>query len=454
MYKKFFFVVCVLLTSWGESKTSLSDPVDVVVLGGGSAGLTSAIYLGRAGMTPLVLEGKTLGGAITQSNQVENWPGYEGISGFDLADKMRAQAEKNGAVLLREELVEIDLSKQPFVITAQNVDDPSKKRTFSANACIIALGALPKKLGVPGEEKFWSKGVYSCAICDGSLYKDKVVAVVGGGDAALLEAEYLAGITKKVYVLVRKDQFRSIEKKREELLLKLPNVEVVYNVAIKEIKGNDQQVEQVELIDSSGKRSLLFLDAVFLAIGATPNTKFFENQLSLDSQGYIVSKGECETSVPGIFVAGDIADPRFKQAIIASGEGAKAAMKTQMYLAATPKKLKKVEAPLAQVIEIKNLSHLKEIISKSTVPVLVDFYAPWCGPCRYLSRFVDAWATDLQGKAIICKANVDEVQDVASFYKIRSMPTVVSISAEGAEMERKVGPEEILRYVEFLKGKD
>lgn len=444
----------VLLVSWGQSKLIASETVDVVILGGGSAGLTSAIYLGRAGLTPLVLEGRALGGAITQSNQVENWPGYESISGFDLADKIRLQAEKNGAILVSEELVEIDLSRHPFLITARNIHDPSKQRAFFAKACIIALGAVPKKLGVPGEQEFWSRGVYSCAVCDGSLYKDKIVSVVGGGDAALLEAEYLAGIAKKVYVFVRKDQFRSIEKKREEALLKKTNIEVVYNVSIKEIKGKEGQLEEVELIDSLGKSSFVHVDAVFLAIGANPNTKFFEKQLLLDKGGYILSKGDCETSVPGVFVAGDVSDPRFKQAIIASGDGAKAAMKVQMYLSTNLEKTQKIKAPISKVIEIKNIEQLKDVISSNSVPVLIDFYATWCPPCRYLSRFVDSWAKDLQGKAILCKVNVDEAEDVAAYYKIRSMPTVVALSSDGSEMSRKIGPEEIIRYVELLKGKD
>ena len=258
-----------------------SDPqrVDVVVLGGGAAGLTSAIYLGRAGFSTLVLEGPNPGGAITQSNKVENWPGYQEVSGLDLMDQIRGQAEKSGALLSREELVEIDLSKRPFSFIAQDVYDKSKKRRISADACIIALGAAPRKLGVPGEAVYWSKGVYSCAVCDGSLYKDKVVAVVGGGDAALLEADYLSSIAKKVYIFNRKDQFKGVEKIRKDDLLSRANVEVIYNTNVKEIKGNGQLVHSVVLKKSKGQEVSLEIDALFLAIGANPNTQFFSEQV-------------------------------------------------------------------------------------------------------------------------------------------------------------------------------
>jgi thioredoxin reductase (NADPH) len=452
--KTFLLISLQVFSGYGFAVPSGIDKVDIVVLGGGSAGLTSAIYLGRAGLSPLVLEGNILGGAITQSTKVQNFPGYQEISGADLAHQMRAQAEKSGAVFAEEEIIAADLSEHPFIFTVQHIYDKARQRKIAADACVIALGATPRKLGVPGEEKYWSSGVYTCAVCDGSLYKDKVVAVVGGGDSAVLEADYLAGIAKKVYVLVRKDKMKGQEKTRLKNLQSLPNVEIKYEVAVHEILGNEEEVKELRLAEASGKETSLPIDALFLAIGATPNTKYFEKQLELDPDGYIVLRKECETSIPGVFVAGDISDPIYKQAVIASGEGAKAAMKAQGYLASLKaSSSEKKQLQIAEVIEIKNLSQLKEIARKSDVPVLIDFYATWCGPCRYLSPMVDKWAKDLQGKAVVCKVNVDEVRDVAMNYQIRSMPTFISISPDGKELDRKIGVEKIIQYVEQVKKK-
>lgn len=436
-----------------------SEKVDALVLGGGSAGLTSAIYLARAGFSTLVLEGPVSGGAITQSNNVYNWPGYKEVTGSELTDHMRSQAQASGAILSKEEVIAVDLTSHPFSITAQEVYDKSKKRTILADVCIVALGAAANKLEVPGEATYWSKGVYTCAVCDGALYKDKIVAVVGGGDASLLEAEYLSGLAKKVYVLNRKDTFKGVDKVRQERLLGLSNVEVIYNVKIKEIKGNGQAVESLQLVNKENKDASLKVDALFLAIGSTPNTHIFAKQVELDDHGYVVLKRGSETSVPGIFAAGDVADPVFKQAIIASGEGAKAAMQASEYLhlaslkGSAPKVMlsEKKEETISKVIEVSSLEQLKEIVSKNKSIVLIDFYATWCGPCKHLGQFTDGWAQDLQGKAIICKVNVDLARELVVRYKIQSMPTVVALGPEGQEVARKVGVEEIIQYVNRLK---
>lgn len=432
--------------------------VDVLVLGGGSAGLTSALYLGRAGFSTLVLEGSSPGGAITQSNNVGNFPGYKEISGFDLTEQMRNQAEASGALLKKEEVLEVDLSKRPFSFIAQDVYDKTKKRKILADACVIALGSAARKLGVPGESLYWSKGVYSCAVCDGSLYKDKVVAVVGGGDSALLEADYLAGIAKKVYVLNRKDQFKGVEKVRQQKLLSLSNVEVLYNTKVKEIKGNGEKVETVVFKKKDGAESALKIDALFVSIGSIPNTQVLSKQVRLDDLGYIVLKKGTETSVPGVFAAGDVADPIFKQAVIASGEGAKAAMQASDYLHLTSTGAKsaiaKSEAKqekTGKVIEVATAAQLKEIVESSKDLVLIDFYATWCGPCRHLGKFTDGWAEDLKDKATICKVNVDLARDLASRYRVQSMPTVIVVNSEGKEVGRKVGVEEIVQYINKLK---
>lgn len=423
--------------------------VDVLILGSGVGGLTSSIYLARSGLKPLVIEGNVVGGAITQSNGVQNWPGEFDITGFDLTEKVRLQAERNGVVLAKEEVISVDFSSKPYSFIVQSIYDPSKKRKILSDLCIIATGAKPRKLEVPGEAKYWSKGVYSCAVCDGSLYKNQVVAVVGGGDSAVLEADYLSGIAKKVYLLVRKDKLKGMEKNRGEQLATRSNIEIIYDVQVEGITGSETALEKIALIYKSGKKDSLSVDAVFLAIGAIPNTQLFTSQLELDSEGYIVLKKYCETSIPGVFAIGDVTDPLFKQAISAAGDGAKAAIQAQMAFSA--KKALPVEKVIAQVIEIRDLKHLNEILRTSKVPVLVDFYATWCGPCRYLSPFMDSMARDLSGKVCICKVNVDEAADIASSYKIRSMPTVIQVDSHGKEITRKVGPQEIMHYINGMK---
>ena len=194
-------VALTLLTSFVFSSLAMSqdkkDTQSVVIIGGGVGALTSAIYLARSGVIPIVIEGRLPGGALSQSPKVQNWPGEFEISGMDLMDKIHSQAIQNGVLFLEEEVTDVDFSKRPFKITAKDVYDPSKAHVLEAESCIIATGSEAKRLHVKGENEYWSKGVYSCAICDGSLYKDKVVAVVGGGDAALAEAEYLSLIAKK-----------------------------------------------------------------------------------------------------------------------------------------------------------------------------------------------------------------------------------------------------------------
>ncbi|MBS0628088.1 MAG: FAD-dependent oxidoreductase, partial [Verrucomicrobia bacterium] len=379
---------------------------DVVVIGGGVGGLTSAIYLARGGVAPLVIEGKFPGGAIVQSEKVQNWPGDIEISGFDLIEKIRSQAEKNGAILSQEEMISIDVSSRPFSMIVQDVYDSTKKRKIIADVCIIATGTKTRFLEVPGEKKYESKGVYTCAVCDGPLYKNKVVAVVGGGDAAILEADYLSGIAKKVYLIVRGDALKGIEKTRREGLSKQENIEIIYKTEVKEIKGSENSVEKIVVQNKEKGRKEISVDAVFLAIGSIPNTQFFKGQIELDDKGYIISKNHLETSVPGVFAVGDVIDPIFKQAISAGGEGAKAAIQAQGYLSGYKKvALQTVakEKPQGQVIEIKNLQQLQEIFKTTKTPILIDFYATWCSPCRYLTPFIDAWAKELQDKVLICK---------------------------------------------------
>lgn len=454
-FKKIGLSVFLLLSVYVRAELPVQQ-ADVVILGGGIGALTSAIYLARSGVIPIVIEGRSPGGTITQSYKVQNWPGEIEITGWDLTDKIKKQALQNGVILLEEEVLSVDFSKRPFLITTQENIDPTKKKELRANSCIVAMGAASNYLGVPGEMQYWSKGVYNCAVCDGSLYKDKTVAVVGGGDAAVLEAEYLSGIAKKVYVIVRKGELKGFEKGREKDLLQKGNIDILYYTTVQEIKGDEKTVEVLVLQDARTKEEkLLAVDGVFLAIGAKPNTALFENKLELDTSGYIILKKDLETSVPGVYAIGDIIDPVYKQAISAAGDGAKAAIQAHRYLIehkqqAQSSSVRSSAKSKGVVIEITNREQLQKLFSSHQL-IIVDFYATWCGPCRYLSPFFDKWASDFKDKAVFCKVNVDTAPDLAALYQIQGMPTVLVFEGGERVSKRKVGTQEIITYVNSLR---
>jgi thioredoxin reductase (NADPH) len=427
----------------------------VMILGSGVAALTSAVYLARAGITPIVITGPSIGGTITQSHNVQNWPGEMSISGIELGERVKNQAEQNGAILIPEEVVSVDLSKRPFIITTKplygSIDQFKQYKTHSV---IIALGSKPNLLNIPGErgdDGYWSRGVYSCAVCDGSLYKGKAVAVVGGGDAALIEAQYLSNIAEKVDVFVRRDVFRTVEKERMKEILSRPNIEVHFKTVIKEIRGDRQKATALIVHDfAKSEEQEVPVDALFLAIGSRPNTELFQGQLELDSQGYITLRKHQETSVEGVYAMGDVCDPEFKQAICAAGDAAKAALQAQQYLAAThpPTKLETIavaekERQGTQVIEIASKEQFYRELSESTGPVFVDFYATYCGPCRTFSPIYDAWAKEHGGKIKFLKVNADSMRELFERYQIRGIPTLLIFDENGNIIRRSIGFKEI-----------
>ncbi len=438
--KKYFFMFLALSS---HSLFSAQEEYPVVILGSGVGALTSAIYLGRSNNAPLVISGKVPGGAITQSHNVQNWPGEMEISGLDLTENMERQAAQNGALIRKEVVVSVDFSKRPFIITTQDLfGNPKEVKTIKAQTCIIALGATPNVLNIPGESLYWSRGVYSCAVCDGSLYKDKIVAVVGGGDAAILEAEYLSGIAKKVYVLVRKGQFRSIEQKRIDALIDRANVEILYQTQVREVKGDEEKVTHLTLQQGESNQKLP-VDALFLAIGAKPNTALFVNQLDLDKNGYIQLKKTQETSIEGVFAVGDIADPQFRQAITAASDGAKAAIQVQNRLAqqvkstAKTSSIARVETPIVSVLEIQSQEQLKKALLSSKGIVFIDFYSTHCAPCRQFAPLYESWANRFQERVTFLKVNANQGRALLEAYQIRAVPTLVILDGEG-NLIRKV----------------
>ena len=301
-----------------------------LIIGSGPAGYTAAIYLSRAGISSVLYSGIQPGGQLTQTTTIENYPGFpQGVEGFDLMENMRQQAVNVGAEVRNGIITDIDLSKRPFVAT---VDGTS---TISADAVIIATGASAKYLGLADEQKYAGMGVSACATCDGFFYRKKVVAVVGGGDTACEEAYYLSNLAKKVYMIVRKPYLRASAAMQQRVNEK-ENIEILYNTNTVGLFG-EQFVEGAHLVHFKGsdKEQMLDIDidGFFLAIGHKPNTDFLKGQVALDEQGYIALGGiTTETSVKGVFAAGDVADPHYRQAIVAAGSGCRAALDAKSYL--------------------------------------------------------------------------------------------------------------------------
>lgn len=450
-----FSLLTLPFTSTLRAET-LEEECPVVILGGGVAALTSAVYLSRSGVSPVVITGPVVGGTITQSHNVQNWPGEMAISGLDLGDKLKTQAEANGALLKQEVVLSVDFSKRPYIITTQKTfGSDEQTHRYKAQSVIIAMGAAPNLLNIPGESGpsgYWSRGVYSCAVCDGSLYKDKVVTVVGGGDSALIEAQYLSNIASKVHILVRRDKFRTIESGRLKELLAHPNIEVHYNTQVKEIKGDSEKATHLIVYDASTKTtSELPSDALFLAIGAKPNTGLFKNQLDLDANGYIVLKKHQQTSLEGVYAIGDVADPEFKQAISAAGDGAKAAIQAQQFLArqATPAvkietvSHKKKSQPTGKPLEIRSHVDLEKALSEAEGPVFIDFYATYCGPCRTFAPLYEEWAKHYGDKITFLKVNADHARSLFEAYQIRAVPTLLILDSKGNIIRKSIGTKDI-----------
>jgi len=433
------------------------EEVPVVILGGGVGAMTAANYLARAGIPPVVVSGPLPGGAILQSAAIQNWPGELQISGFELAGKIQKQAQESGAHFLPEIAVSVDFSKRPFVITTKKpFQNTTKVRTIKARTCILALGATPNFLGVPGEwgqNSYWLRGVYNCAVCDGALYKDKVVAVVGGGDSALVEAQYLSNIAKKVYVVVRKDQFKTIEEARKEEILKKPNVEVLYNTTIREVRGNGQKMTALLLNNGSE----LAADALFLAIGSAPNSDLLKGQVDLDKGGYVVLKNIQETSVPGVFALGDLSDPVFKQAITASGDAAKAAYQAQKYLTSYKGMENRQEGAAPRLLKPANIGHvstkadLDRELKAASGPVFLYFSSPHCGPCRFFSLDYEQWAKEFESKVRFLKTDASHSTELFNLYQISGIPTLLVLDGKGSVIRTAIGLEETAEIAQRLE---
>ena len=298
-----------------------------LILGGGPAGFTAAIYASRANLSPVMYEGIQPGGQLTTTTVIENFPGFpEGVDANTLMENMRQQARNFGADVRQGTATAVDLSHRPFQVT---IDAQTQ---IEAESLIIATGAQAKYLGLPSEEKFKGAGVSGCATCDGFFYRKRTVAVVGGGDTACEDALYLAGLAKKVYMIVRRDVFRA-SKIMQDKVLSTENIEVLWNCNTQEVLGDALGVTGARLLRKDGTVFDIAIDGFFLAIGHTPASQLFAPWLKTDENGYILTEGKTtETSVPGVFAAGDVQDPRYRQAITAAGSGCMAARDAEKFL--------------------------------------------------------------------------------------------------------------------------
>ena len=299
---------------------------EAIIIGSGPAGLTAGIYLGRFKRKPLILEGDLPGGQLMTTGAVENWPGDVSVNGPELMKKMRQHAQKTGCSFLSDNVVEVDFSKTPFVIRTKN------KGELLAKSVIIATGASPKRLGCPGENEYWGKGVNTCATCDAPLYEGREVVVVGGGNSAIAESFALSKYAKKVTIVQVGEQLTATDPLKDKTL-EQPNVEVLCNKKVLEILGDGKSVVAVKLEDQKDKSvSEYKTQGVFIAIGMKPNTELFKDYIEVNKSGYVVWKEGMQTSLEGVFSAGDVSDFRYRQAITASGQGCAAALECERFL--------------------------------------------------------------------------------------------------------------------------
>lgn len=443
----------------------------VIILGGGVAGLTSASYLAQANVPCIVIEGEKPGGALAQSDSVRNWPGVINAPGALIVTDIKKQVQANGVPITKEKVIAIDFEKFPYEVTVQDVQTKDQ-RVLKGLTCIIAMGAEPNYLGITGErgtDGYWGKGVTNCAVCDGALYRGKNVAVVGGGDSAIVEAAYLSGIAKRVTIFVRKDHFRAKDKRKRDDVIRRPNVTVQYNTNVNQVLGDGNKVTKLVISDAAtNETKTIPMDGLFLAIGSQPNTLLFKKFLTLDSAAYVVLNNEQETSIKGVFAAGDVCDPIYKQAVTSASDGCKAALQAQAYLdelgfdvGMIHRSVKLGESTVEQetlgffsdekltegepsaVHLIKSIDEFKKIV-RGYFPVVIDFYANLCIPCQNMAPIIEKIAEKYSRSITFAKVNLsdlgmhlDEMRSLINAQDITTAPTFLFIR-DGKEVSRLV----------------
>ena len=298
----------------------------LIIIGSGPAGLTAAIYAARANLNPVIVDGSEPGGQLTKTTYVENWPGEKSILGPQLMMKMREHAQHFGTQFVDGKVTSVDFSQKPFTIT---IDD---KKQLQAHAIIIATGATPKTLNVPGEKEYWGKGVTTCAVCDGAFYPDKDTIVIGGGDTSMEDASFLKKFTKKITIIHILDKLTATHAMQQRVIND-PDIKIIYNSTVTEFIGDGNHLTSVVVTNQeSGEKTTLKADGAFIAIGLSPNSAPFKGHIACNAGGFIEVQKDVKSSIEGVFVAGDVHDYRYRQAITAAGAGCMAALEAERYL--------------------------------------------------------------------------------------------------------------------------
>lgn len=427
-------------------KSLMANPTveNLVIIGSGPAGYTAAIYAGRANLKPLVFEGFQAGGLpggqLMTTTEVENFPGFpQGITGPQLMTQMKAQAERWGAELVTEDVLSVDFSTRPFKIRAET-------REVEAHSVVIATGATAKRLGLPSEHEFWSRGISACAICDGAtpIFRGVPLVVIGGGDTAAEEAIYLTKYGDHVNLLVRSDVMRA-SKAMQDRVLSNPRITVHWNSEAIDVVGDEKHMTGVKIRNrQTGEESIIEAKGLFYAIGHTPNTALFKGQIELDEVGYIKTHGSVETNLEGVYAAGDVQDHEFRQAITAAGTGCMAAMLAERWLSANGlvQEFERIEADVPneentahpaseQVIEF-SLEHtrhvgglaLRKLYHESDRLILVKYASPSCGPCHTLKPILNKVVDEFDGKIHYVEIDIEEDPDIAEAAGVMGTPTI------------------------------
>lgn len=436
--------------------------VPVLVLGSGPAGLSAALYGARSGFHTVLFDGPKPGGQLMGTSYVENWPGLPKKLGPDLIKSLKEQAIEFGALTASQTVKSVNLETWPYAVTTET------GVTLHALTIVLATGASAKLLGVPGEQEYmgWDKGVCTCAICDAPFYKGKSVVVVGGGDSAAEEAMQLAPYAGKITVLVRKDAMRASAVMQERLKT-YPNISVQYNSFITAIKGDGKHLKDLEL-SVNGEKTVMQTDGVFLAIGHDPNSAVVKGAVAMDAEGFITVRGRSQaTSVPGVYAAGDVADRKYRQAGIASGDGIKAALDAVEFLrmigfndavAGTMEdKFFDTEGGPGRIAlpALESMADFEKAVSETKVPLLLDFYTNMCPTCMQMLPTLELLASELAGSMKFFKVDLDKMPELGEKYKVEGVPTFIVLKdGEFAARSQKAVPlAEMRTFLQSALGK-
>lgn len=420
---------------------------NMVIIGSGPAGYTAAVYAARANLKPVMFEGFQAGGLpggqLMTTTDVENYPGFpEGITGPKLMQRMKAQAERWGTECYTEDVVHVDLSQRPFTVR-------SAEREVKTNSIVISTGATAKRLHLPCEDQFWSRGISACAICDGAtpLFHGAELAVIGGGDSAAEESNYLTKYGDHVHLLVRKEQMRA-SKAMQDRVLNNPRLTVHWNTEAVDVFGEDGgHMEGVKIRNSkTNEESNLYVKGLFYAIGHNPNTSLFQGQIELDEVGYVVTKpGSVETNVEGVYAAGDVQDHEFRQAVTAAGTGCQAAMLAERWLslnsivqefhqdleAQQTYKIEEEESvdDTPETFDINNTRYvggyaLRRLFHESDRLIMIKYVSPNCGPCHTLKPILEKVVNEYEDKIHFVEVDIEAEPEIAETAMVTGTPTV------------------------------